>query len=70
MNLPGYAFTVVGPDGDPAAVPCPEDTYQVGLRKQRGCVPCPPSYTTFNRTMQTNLGACGEWLLRECEADV
>lgn len=63
MNLPGYYYSTVGPDSDPRAIACPQDTFQVGLRKQRGCVSCPVGMTTANRTMQTNIGACGELLL-------
>lgn len=65
VNLPGYYYAL-GSGGDPQALPCPVDTYQPGLRKQRACVPCPPGYTSLNRTMQTNFWSCGE---SQCTAD-
>jgi len=61
VNLPGYSYELVGPDSDPRANPCPADTYQFGLRKQRACVPCPPGLGTENKTMQTSVAACGKY---------
>ena len=60
VNLPGYSYALASPSNDPVANPCPADTYQFGLRKQRACVPCPPGMGTFNKTMQSSIAACGK----------
>lgn len=57
VNSPGYVF-VVDAAGNPGAAPCQQDSFSPGLKKQRACVPCPPSYTTNGLTGRSSFGDC------------
>jgi hypothetical protein len=59
INLPGYAF-VPDANGDPTAEPCPPDTWNSGMRRQRTCYPCPIGYTTNGEGGKNELSDCGE----------
>lgn len=59
INLPGYAF-VPDSEGNPTAQPCPPDTWNTGMRRQRTCYPCPLGYTTNGVGGNDALSDCGE----------
>lgn len=59
INLPGYAF-VPDSEGNPTAQPCPPDTWNSGMRRQRTCYPCPLGYTTNGVGGNDALSDCGE----------
>lgn len=59
VNLPGFSF-MVDAMGLPAVAPCPVNTYNQGMRRQRTCWPCPAGYTTNGLTGRTDISACGE----------
>lgn len=76
VNLPGFFYGLTA-SGDPTATACPEDTYGLGLRKQRACPACPTGFITYGKTKQTNIQSCSEYLIlsvstatANCWADV
>lgn len=59
VNLPGFKYTV-NAMGEPNVEPCPINTYNLGLRRQRTCWPCPSGHTTNELTGATDVSQCGE----------
>lgn len=51
VNRPGYAYSIDAA-GTPSVTLCAVNTYSPGLKKQRGCVPCPTGKSADNSHAQ------------------